>query len=573
MSFKSVRNIYNSYLKKKTSLTDKMNENMTFSILRNKFYMSGSRLGNACSIMTKIRIKLVSQAMMSRIVVVAFVILGFMVFASIIAIIILAERVNEISAKPNTDEDNIDTASCDDIAIVGAGISGSYAAWRLRDKGLKISMYEYSDRIGGRCFTVQLPDIPDVNIDMGAMRFIPSWHQLLNKTIHELGLEVEDLINAPAGDGGTLYYLRGKHMSYSELPTKAPYNIPENYRIDYDTLRCWDVFSGKYLDKETTNYIVDAAGYDFEFEGATAAQFVPTSNTPSGWNTARFKTPSKGFQAVPITMVEQFLNASTRHTFYKNFHLRTIKRNWDGFYLLKFHPTETKAGITSDVQGEAKRMMCARKVLLAIPKLALENLDWGVLKNDHIKDILKNSLVSIHAMKMFLGYDNLWWRNMELSSSKIISDTHLRATYDFVNLQSKNTSKAVYMAGYPDLSNEFWRHAQAFGDPVLGVGDKSIEMTNTTANIARNYLSQIFNVSVNDIPSPASAVMSIWDQYPIGASWYAWAPGYKWKEVESIMLKPSSTDDIYIISNTFSRNSSSTSGALELVEKALERIG
>ena len=63
---------------------------------------------------------------------------------------------------------------CDDIAIIGGGITGSYAAWRLRHRNLKISMYEYSNRIGGRCFTVHFPGIPDVNIEMGAMRFLPS---------------------------------------------------------------------------------------------------------------------------------------------------------------------------------------------------------------------------------------------------------------------------------------------------------------------------------------------------------------------------------------------------------------
>ncbi|XP_053381129.1 L-amino-acid oxidase-like [Mercenaria mercenaria] len=442
---------------------------------------------------------------------------------------------------------------------------------------------------------------------MGALRFVPSWHPLLNKTIHELGLAIEDVTMAPTGKGDTLYYLRGKHMSYSELPVKAPYNIPENYRIDYDTLnwqiymnfttessrsetltsenkqyiksldgvdlymQSWDIFSGKFLDKETTAYIEDAAGYDDGFAGTSAAQYVPRSKQ-SEWNSARFKTITKGFQALPTTMLEQFLNESVKHRFYRNHHLRSIKRNQNGMYLITFQPTETVAGITSDVQGSAARTMCARKVLLAVPKLALENIDWDVLNNDRIRDILTKSLVSIHGTKMFFGYDKIWWRNIEKSSSSIVSDTHLRATYDFVNLQSKTTPKAVYMIAYPDLSNEYWRLAQASGNPVPGVGDKSLEMTNTSVNIARNYLSQIFNVSMDDIPSPTSAVMSIWDQYPIGAAWYAWAPGYKMEEVESTMLRPSTTEEVYIISNTFNRNSGWTEGALEVVEKVLKLI-
>ena len=68
---------------------------------------------------------------------------------------------------------NVDLSSCDDVAIVGAGIAGSYAAWRLRNRGQKITVFEYSDRIGGRCHTIKFPGIPDVNIELGAMRFKP----------------------------------------------------------------------------------------------------------------------------------------------------------------------------------------------------------------------------------------------------------------------------------------------------------------------------------------------------------------------------------------------------------------
>ena len=68
---------------------------------------------------------------------------------------------------------NVDLSTCDDVVIVGAGIAGSYAAWHLRDRGQNITVFEYSDRIGGRCHTIKFPGIPDVNIELGAMRFKP----------------------------------------------------------------------------------------------------------------------------------------------------------------------------------------------------------------------------------------------------------------------------------------------------------------------------------------------------------------------------------------------------------------
>ncbi|VDI70149.1 Hypothetical predicted protein [Mytilus galloprovincialis] len=68
-------------------------------------------------------------------------------------------------------DESIDLAQCDDIAIIGAGIAGTYAAWRLRHQNKRISIYEFSDRVGGRMFTVQFPDIPDVNVELGGMRY------------------------------------------------------------------------------------------------------------------------------------------------------------------------------------------------------------------------------------------------------------------------------------------------------------------------------------------------------------------------------------------------------------------
>ena len=80
----------------------------------------------------------------------------------------------ETKASVGQPEPDVDLTTCDDIAIIGAGVAGTYTAWRLRNQGKKITVYEYSDRIGGRCYTVKFPGIPDVNKEMGAMRFKPN---------------------------------------------------------------------------------------------------------------------------------------------------------------------------------------------------------------------------------------------------------------------------------------------------------------------------------------------------------------------------------------------------------------
>ncbi|MFN9614016.1 MAG: NAD(P)-binding protein, partial [Dolichospermum sp.] len=43
-----------------------------------------------------------------------------------------------------------------DVAIIGGGISGIYSAWRLANEknDLKISLFESSERLGGRLYSV-----------------------------------------------------------------------------------------------------------------------------------------------------------------------------------------------------------------------------------------------------------------------------------------------------------------------------------------------------------------------------------------------------------------------------------
>ncbi|XP_053391125.1 L-amino-acid oxidase-like [Mercenaria mercenaria] len=231
---------------------------------------------------------------------------------------------------------------CDDIAIIGAGVTGSYAAWRLRQRNLKISMYKYSNRIGGRCFTVQLPGIPDVNVEMGAMRFLPDAHPLMNKTIHDIGLEVVDFELGVGPSNDSLYYLRGKHMKYNELPTQAPYNLSPENRIDPKELdrivfenftdssqsgdvvksldgvdlyrQSRDIFMAKYLDLETTHYIRDSASFLSEHGPDVAAGSGPI-NPPMQSGRKTVKTVKKGLQALPEGLIGHFLQASDKHSF------------------------------------------------------------------------------------------------------------------------------------------------------------------------------------------------------------------------------------------------------------------
>ena len=57
------------------------------------------------------------------------------------------------------------------VAIVGAGVAGCYSAYRLRDaEDLRVDLYEMSERVGGRLWSVQL-DGASAPVDLGGMFF------------------------------------------------------------------------------------------------------------------------------------------------------------------------------------------------------------------------------------------------------------------------------------------------------------------------------------------------------------------------------------------------------------------
>jgi monoamine oxidase len=101
-----------------------------------------------------------------------------------------------------------------DVAILGAGISGLTAAWRLRAAGRSVEVFEARDRLGGRAFT---RSVAGRAVDLGA-----TWVWDSETHVHGLldALGVQTVATASAGldlyDDGALQ--RGR------LPTSA---VPE----------------------------------------------------------------------------------------------------------------------------------------------------------------------------------------------------------------------------------------------------------------------------------------------------------------------------------------------------------
>ncbi|XP_052074078.1 aplysianin-A-like [Mytilus californianus] len=198
--------------------------------------------------------------------------------------------------------------NCDDVAIVGGGIAGSYAAWRLRHTNQRITIYEYSNRIGGRLNTYHFPSAPDINVELGAMRFYPEVHTLLNKTICDVGLKPEIFeLGGLAKSPNTLLYLRGNHLRFEEVGgPKTPYGLSPSQLKPPDQLKSVKAFYLKYGGQEVYNYLNDLNGFNSMQGSDTSATVALPTSPPTN---PIVNTITGGMNKLPERLVDMFLQA------------------------------------------------------------------------------------------------------------------------------------------------------------------------------------------------------------------------------------------------------------------------
>ncbi len=100
------------------------------------------------------------------------------------------------------------------IAVVGAGLAGLTCAYRLKQAGLNAQVYEASSRIGGRCFTIH--DFDPLVAEHGG-ELIDQGHTQLRHLAQELGLDLDNLLQAEPNGTEDFFYVNSRKYPYSQL--------------------------------------------------------------------------------------------------------------------------------------------------------------------------------------------------------------------------------------------------------------------------------------------------------------------------------------------------------------------
>jgi len=171
----------------------------------------------------------------------------------------------------------------DSVAIVGGGVAGLTAAFRLLAAGAKPVLFEASNRWGGRMYT-HYDFYKGMFCELGG-EFVDTNHEDLQALAKEVGVELQTL--AAEDDGEDLYFFNGKFHTPSEMidPENetgafAPIakQIAEDADQIYDDEDNWTEHATKldnmslkdYLEQfrgKTDDWVIDLldVGYNIEF--------------------------------------------------------------------------------------------------------------------------------------------------------------------------------------------------------------------------------------------------------------------------------------------------------------------
>ena len=505
-----------------------------------------------------------------------------------------------------------------DVAIVGGGVSGMYAAWRLlkNSPSTKVVLLEADSRFGGRLFSVNLPGMPNVSADLGAMHFLDDNKTLQSFLFNSLGLKsIPFPMNT--SDPRLPFLLRGRRFTMAELGdvnrVTEVYNLSPSERKFYSgpgslyshytqklvpnyddpKLNPWVAHTsdGRLLkdlgwlqlamlanmSDEAMRLIIDSSGFADFWDNPNAASLAVQHD--AFINASTYKSFPGGMADIAKALVQELTHLGV-----------TLKSSERVAQLQQAHDQESGSYVIVSSESDTGQTTttCARKVILALPPNALAKIDWMTLRENLA---WQSAVQPVHAMKFYLGFDRPWWRDPPTQSKSawlytslpIQQVLYLGSQEDYTqpdrNVPVNRNSLLLGMyctEQYTSLWESFSRANASMelfkgrpnpfvkGSPILPNTGRPV--TTDMVRKALEEIAQLHNMDVSDIPQPYTAVLADWD-----SAWHWWRPGSNASQLIDDIAQLNKNEDIYICGEAFSYLQGWVEGALQSTERLLHK--
>jgi monoamine oxidase len=485
-----------------------------------------------------------------------------------------------------------------DVVIVGGGVSGAYAAWRLRGErpDLRVKLFEMSDRIGGRLRSIAFPQAPHLVGEAGGMRFLQAQKHVFNLAKH-LNLPMRGY---PVTLPQDRLLLRGRDFSVAEMgqPTKLyPYNIPASdqsprstlfidgiarivpgartmtaqkwrqirstFRYKGRLLKDWAAWAllSEVFSAEEMRFMQDASGYDdialFE-TGLDELDYVFLSDDES----KPFFTLSGGYQHLPISLAQEARRLGADVAMNTPLTSISLPAKPDGPFALGF------------IGGDGRRQtVAAKRVVLAMPRRAIETIaDFAAARQPQIASLIA-SVTPVAACKAFLLYPRPWWRDLGIVAGRSISDMPARQLYalgaEKERLPGEPANGKGLLMMYCDAQKvEYWKELA----PPAPANTAGFQWLGAESQLATELHREAGLVYQTTSPRPLAACFQDWTAEPFGGGWHCWAPGMDGLRLAERVMKPFLAQELYICGEAYGVYSAGwVEGAVERAETMLQR--
>ena len=331
--------------------------------------------------------------------------------------------------------------SREEVVIVGAGIAGLACAYRLRQAGVAVRVFEAQGRIGGRMFSLTGHFGDGQVCELGG-ELIDTGHTRIRTLAGELGLVLDDLSADPTASAGDIWFCDGRRYGEDEIVREfAP--LAAAIARDAETLPDEEITYAtpggvEALDRESMSAWLDrngASGWLRKLiEVAYTTEMGLECEEQSALNFLTFIDPGTEVFRIFGESDERFhvrggndqvphrLGAALGASIETGCILEAVKQDASGAYTLSFK------------RGAGAFETRARRVVLAVPFTTLRRVridaDLPAAKRRAIAELGYGT-----NAKLMIGFDERIWWTRHRSGGSMYTDLPLQTTWETSRMQ------------------------------------------------------------------------------------------------------------------------------------------